>query len=126
MELTEKERLMLVKKKEIICGLTLKILDMAYDSKNALQIKKNMTTILSALNAIASYSDSKNYNLNQFTNGVNALFDLMSSEIQIKIWILSPKAIETTCNYANSVRFDFTKKDFKITLPKIDFSIFKT
>jgi hypothetical protein len=126
MELTEKERLMLVKKKEIICGVTLQTLGMANDPKNALEIKKNLTTILSKLNAIASYSDSKNYDLNQFTKGVNALFDLMSIEKEMKIWILSPKGIEKVCNFANSVRFDFTRKDFKIILPKIDFSIFKT
>ena len=125
MELPEKERLMLVKKKEIICGLTLKILDMAHDPKNALEIKKNLTTILSELNAIASYSDSKNYDLNQFTKGVNALFDLMSREKEMKIWILSPKAIENVCNYANSMRFEFVKKTFKIHIPKIDISIFR-
>jgi len=117
---------MLVKKKEIICGLTLKILDMAHDQKNALEIKKNMTTILSELNAIASYAHCSNYDLNRLTTGVNALFMLMSSEVDGDAWILSPIAIEAQCNYANSVRFDFTKKDFKIALPKIDLSIFKT
>jgi hypothetical protein len=125
MELTEKERLMLVKKKEIICGATLKILDMAHDPKNALEIKKNMTHVLSELNSISSYSDSKNVDLNQFTKAVNALFDLMSGEKDIGTWILSPRAIETVCNYANSIRFDFTKKDFKIHIPKIDISIFR-
>jgi hypothetical protein len=50
--------------------------------------------------------------------GVNALFDLMSREKQMGIWILSPKAIEKTFNYANSVRFDFTKKGLKINIPK--------
>ena len=125
MELTEKERLMLVKKKEIICGLTLKILDIAHDPKNALVVKKNLTTILSEINAIASYSDSKNYDLNQFTKSVNALFDLMSREKEIRIWILSPKAIENVCNYANSMRFEFVKKKFKIHIPKIDISIFR-
>lgn len=118
MEMTEKERLMLVKKKEEICGLTLWILGNMYDPKNAVGIKKNFTTILSELNTIASYSDSKNYDLNQFTNGVNALFDLMTREIQMKMWLISPKAIERTCNYANSVRFDFNKKSLKITFPK--------
>ena len=125
MELTEKERLMLVKKKEIICGLTLKILDMAHDSKNALEIKKNMITILSELSAIASYSDSKNYDLNQFTESVNALFDLMSLEKDEKIWILSPRGIENVCKSANSIRFEFVKKTFKIHIPKIDISIFR-
>jgi hypothetical protein len=125
MELTENERLMLVKKKETICGLTLKILDMAHDPKNALEIKKNLTTILSELNAIASYSDSKNYNLNQFTISVNSLFDLMWLEKEGKIWIASPKGIEYICNFANSIRFEFKKK-FKIRIPKIDISLFRT
>jgi hypothetical protein len=118
MEITEKERLMLVEKKELICGLTLKVLDMAHDPQNSLQIKKNVTAILSELNTIASYSDSKNYDLNQFTIGVNALFDLMSREKEMKMWTLSPRGIEKVCNFANSVRFDFTKKGFKIVLPK--------
>jgi hypothetical protein len=118
MEITEKERLMLVGKKELICGATLKILDMAHDPKNAVEIKKNLTTVLSELNTIASYSDSKNYDLNQFTNGVNALFDLMTREIQMKMWLLSPRGIEKTCNYANSVRFGFNKKGLKIAFPK--------
>jgi hypothetical protein len=126
MELTEKERLMLVKKKETICGLTLEILDMAHNPENELEIKKKATAILSELNAIASYSDSTNYNLNQFTKSVNALFDLMSREKEMKMWILSPRGIENVCNFANSVRFNFAKKDFKITLPKIDLTIFKT
>lgn len=81
-------------------------------------IKENLTTILSLLNTIASYSDSKNYDLNQFTVSVNALFDLMSRERQMKMWLISPRAIEKVCNFANSVRFDFTKKGFKLVLPK--------
>jgi hypothetical protein len=117
---------MLVKKKETICGLTLEILDMAHNPENELEIKKKATAILSELNAIASYSDSTNYNLNQFTKSVNALFDLMSREKEMKMWILSPRGIENVCNFANSVRFNFAKKDFKITLPKIDLTIFKT
>ena len=35
MEITEKERLMLVKKKETICGATLKILEMKDEPKNS-------------------------------------------------------------------------------------------
>jgi len=120
MEITETERLMLIKKKEQICGATLQILDMACNSNKEVEIKKNFTTILSLLNQIASYSDSKNYDLNEFTKGVNTLFSLMAQEIRLKIWTLSPRAIETTCNYANSVRFDFTKKGLKLTLPKIN------
>jgi hypothetical protein len=116
MEMTEKERLMLVEKKELICRLTLKNIDMAHDPQNALEIKKNFTTILLELNTVASYSDSKNYDLNQFTEAANALFRLMS--LEGRRWTLVPLGIENVCNFANSVRFDFTKKRFKIALPK--------
>jgi len=125
MEISEQERLMLVKKKELICGLTLKVLDMANDSQNEVKIKKNLTMMLSLINTIASYSDSKNYDLNLYTKGMNALFDLMSKEKRLKTWALSPKVIESACNYANSIRFEFVKKDFKIHIPKIDISIFR-
>jgi len=126
MEITETERLMLIKKKEEICGLTLQNLDMAHDPQKEVEVKKNFTTIISLLNQIASYSDSKNYDLDQFTTGMNSLFNLMSQEKRtLKKWLLSPRAIEMTCNCANSVRFDFTKKGLKISIPKIDISIFR-
>ncbi|HLE75340.1 MAG TPA: hypothetical protein VI864_04760 [Candidatus Bathyarchaeia archaeon] len=121
--MTETERLMLVKKKETICGATLKILEMAYDPKNSLEIKKNFQYILEGLSTMATYSDSKNYDLNRFTEQVNILFDLMDNEVKIKIWILAPRAIGKMCNYANSINFNFTKKGFKLTLPKINLNI---
>lgn len=125
MELSEQERLMLVKKKEEICGLTLQILDMAHDPQNAVKIKKDMTMILSLVNTIASYSDSKNYDLDHFAKVVDTVFELMSLEKEMEIWDGSPEAIENICNYANSIRFEFVKKDFKIHIPKIDISIFR-
>ena len=89
------------------------------EPENELEIKKNMTTILSELNTIASYSDSKNYNLDKFTKSMDALFQLMTSEKEKGRWNLSPRAIEHVCNVTNSARFDFTKKGFKIVLPEI-------
>lgn len=130
MELTEKERLMLGEKKEEIRKLTTEILDMASSVRtkpeNALEIKKKFTSILSHLNYIASYSDSKNYDLDQFTRSINMLFVMMDREKLTNRWSLSPLAIGTMCNLANSVRFNFTKRDVKIHLPKIDFAIFRT
>ena len=120
MEITEQERLILVKKKESICALTWKILDLKNDPKNIEEIKKYFTSILSELNTIASYSDSKNYDLNYFTIGVTQLFLIMSKEENSKIWISSPLVIEIACNFANSMRFDFTKKGLKIYFPKIN------
>jgi hypothetical protein len=126
MELTEKERLMLTEKKEEIRKLTTEILDLASKPENALEIKKKFTSILSHLNTIACYSDSKNYNLDVYTQGINLLFVMMDREKHSKIWISSRLMIQMCCNYANSVRFNFTKRDVKIHLPKIDLSIFRT
>ncbi len=120
MEITETERLELVRNQQSICGATMKILEVHEDPKNISQIKQHFSIILQLLNTNASYCDAKNCNLNQYTESVNALFDLMSREKEMKMWILSPKAIERLCNYANTIRFDFTKKDLKITLPKIN------
>ncbi len=125
MELSEKERLMLIKKKENICGATLKLLSIAHDPKNVLEIKKGFTLILSLLTSIASYSDAKNVDLNKFTKYVNELFDLMWLEKE-GVWISSPKVIDYLCNQANSIRFEFGKKKFKINIPKIDISIIRT
>jgi hypothetical protein len=126
MELTEKERLMLTEKKEEIRRLTTEILDLASKPENELEIKKKFTSILSHLNTIASYSDSRNYNLEKFTEGINLLFERMAFEKYLKLWISSPLEIEICCNFANSVRFNFTRRDVKIHLPKIDLSIFRT
>ena len=123
MELTEKERLMLVEKKEEIRKLTMEILDMLNDPEKEIEskeIKKRITSILSLLSTIASYSKSKNYDLNRLTNAAN----IICVGLDLSKEVLIP-AIEVFCNIVNSVRFDFTKSGIKIHIPKIDFSIFK-
>jgi hypothetical protein len=124
MELTEKERLMLTKKKEEICGLTLKILDMSHDREKILEIEKDFTTIISLLNQIADYSNTK-HNLDELTKAINMLFLQMEKENVCKVWHSSKFTIKVACNYINSVKFDFTKRDLKINIPKIDLSLFK-
>jgi hypothetical protein len=127
MEIAEKERLLLIGKKGLICGLTLEILELVNDSRNSLEIKKKMTTILSELSAIAYYSDSKNYDLNAITDLAGNIFDLLRhypakviEDVMPDYWKeLIVRRIELFCNVANSIRFDFTKKGFKIVLPKI-------
>lgn len=119
MEITEKERRMLVKKKEKIRNATLKILEMFSHQTNCLEIKKQFQFILEGLSTIASYSDSKNYDLDKYTVQVDALFKLMTSEDAQNIWILSPIAIEHICIITNSVEFQLTKKKRAIVLPKI-------
>jgi hypothetical protein len=117
MQITETERLMLTKKKEEICGLTLQILDIAHDKQKELEIKKKFTTIISLLSQIASYSETK-HDLNGLTKAINLLFLKMDQEKLGPYWIASPITIEMACNFLNSVRFNFTKSGLKITLPK--------
>jgi len=86
-----------------------------------------MTNILSELSAIASYSDFKNYDLNAITDLAGNIFDLLTDypakvieDIIPNYWKeLIVRRIEFFCNAVNSIRFDFTKKGFKIILPKI-------
>jgi hypothetical protein len=87
-------------------------------TRKTLEIKKGFQVILEGLSTMASYSDSKNYDLDKFTIAVNGLFLWMRKEKRRKMWIVSPITIEILCNYANSVRFNFTKKGFKLVLPK--------
>jgi hypothetical protein len=125
MEITETERLMLIKKKEEICGLTLQILEMAHDPERELEIKKNFSTIISLLSQIASYSKTK-HNLNELTTEITLLFFEMTKErVMEECWSASPLEIEVICNFVNAVKFDFTKNDVILKIPKIDFSIFK-
>lgn len=90
-----------------------------------MEIKKKFTSILSYLNTTASYSDSKNYDLDKYTQHMNSLFLLMEHETDGRKWIFSPSAMEAMYNYANSARFNLTKRDVKIHFPKIDLTFFR-
>ena len=132
MELSETERRKLVEKKEEILKLTTEILSAANYSEKALLLKKKITSVLSAVSVIASYSDTKNYNLDTLTEAANEIFNLMWAPSHVNealapiFWTTNVASkIELFCNYANSIRFDFAKKDIKIYLPKIDISLFR-
>jgi hypothetical protein len=124
MELTEKERLMLVQKKEEILKLTKEILDIMKDPKQALEIKKKMTSILSLISTIACYTESKNYNLNPLEHAATLIFLQMDKSEED--WTLCSLFIEYFCNIVNSIQFNFIKRGIKITIPKIDISIIRT
>jgi hypothetical protein len=131
MELTEKERLMLVEQKKEIRKLTTEILGMSNDPKKAMLLKKRITAVLSVISTIASYSDSKNYQIEDLTVAANEIFGLMFAPTHVNeaiasvFWTNVESKIGLFCNYANSVRFDFTKRGVKIYLPKIDISLFR-
>lgn len=123
MELSENERLMLVKKKEEILKLTTEILDIKNDPEQALEIKKKITNILSLLSTISSYAQSKydSSNLWYLTTQIFMEMDLLGNE-----WTVISPLIEVFCNTVNFIEFKFTKKSISLKIPKIDLSLFKT
>ena len=124
MELTEKERLMLVEKKQEIRKLTEDIFDLVADvEKNGVEIKKKVNGILSLFSVIASYTNSKNnltLPLIQFATWIFHLIDETPSMHRV-----ITTDLEFFCNTVNSVTFNFTKKDLKINIPKIDVTLFR-
>ena len=127
MELTEKERLLLVEKKKQIQKLTAEILEIMEDQKQAKRIKKKITNILSILSVIGSYVKSKDYNLRLFSLMAEEIFEELNNQLLKEDLFVhfTVKKIEEFCIYVNSIQFDFTRKDLKIIFPKIDLSIFR-
>jgi hypothetical protein len=143
MQITETERLMLIKKKEEICGATLQIHRLESDPKNSLTIKENIQIILSLLSSIGSYADIKNKELSEVCNMAIRIQDRINnhhwllakkyekneqsstargllSEMDIEgQWNLRIKDLEYFCSVVNSIDFKFQeKKGLKIILPK--------
>jgi len=142
MEITEKERLLLVKKKEEIYTQTCEILDIIHnapplitESKKITELKKRITGILSNISIVASYADSKSHKLEPLTTIANTLFSMMSSHerfisktrdkeeedfvrlLNDYAWQLIVKYTDLFCNIVNSIQFKLTKKGLKITVP---------
>jgi len=127
MELTEKIKLELIKKMDEISKLTREILQIENDPEQTVEIKKKMTTILSLIRTIASFSKSRNvdqrlWSLNVFTT---SLFHIMDVCKRKNNWSLAIFHIDLFCNIVNSMRFDLTGRHIKIEIPKIDLSVFK-
>ena len=123
MELTEKEQLLLVEKKEEIRKLTEEIIELTSDlKKNEAELKKKVTAILSLISTIASYTNSKNLDMLTLIAFVHHMFH--SAELGLNK--TATTEINLFCNVVNSLTFNFTKKDLKINIQKIDLSVFKT
>ena len=127
MELTEKIRLELINKMDEISKSTREILQIEDDPEKVTEIKKRMTTILSLIRTIASFSKSSNvdqrlWSLNVFTT---SLFYCMDACKKKDTWPLVILKIDLFCNIVNSMRFDLTGRHIKVEIPKIDLSVFK-
>lgn len=98
MELTAKERLMLVELKEEIRKLTTEILELIIPFDNSLEIQKRITSILSKLNTIASFSETVNDKvLIALMRAANELFDIVdeTAHMQVKLDALEEKIKQT-------------------------------
>lgn len=95
--------------------ITEELLDLATNAeKNEVEIKKKITGVLSLVSTIASYSKSKNYDLDKITTMANMTYQMLG----IENYALSDFMLKGFCNAVNSIRFDFTKKDLKINNSK--------
>ena len=125
MEITEKERLMLVEKKDEIRKISLEMYDIVEDETMELKekknrIKKDMISIISILDIIGSYAKVKDDNLQRFQRMSLYIFYIMDG-----LEYISKPAIEIFCNAVNGITFDFSKRSIKIIFPKIDISFLK-
>ena len=116
MEITEKERLMLVRKKGEIRRLTEEILEnIPTNGENSIQIRKKVTGILSLISTIESYSNSKNYGVDRMREMANFIF----SQLDLTCYVVADVALQIFCNTVNSIRFNFAHKGLKVHFPKI-------
>ena len=111
MELSENERERLVKKKEEIFKITSEIINNYEPGENQIEIKDKLNHVLSLLTTIAGYAEPDR-DLNSFTKFV----------IHLSLNLETPGydtslSLQAFCTIANSIKFDFTKKRFKITIP---------
>jgi hypothetical protein len=125
-EITEKERLMLVEKKDEIKKITLELYDIISDKSMSLKgketkIKKDLTSIISILSVIGSYAKIKGDEIRRF--------ELMAISISQSMELMGGVAeleIEIFCNEVNGITFDFSnRRNLKINIHKIDISLFR-
>jgi hypothetical protein len=126
MELSEKERQMLVEKKAEIRKLTDDIVELSEDlKKNRIEIKKRISGILSSISVIASFTSSKKIDMIAFAQFSEILFWHLD-KYSLKYPYPITTDLDIFCNIANSIRFDFTTRGLKVKINKIDLSIFRT
>lgn len=124
MELTEKERLLLVGKKEEIRKLTEDIIELTTDiNSNKIEIQKKVQGVLSLISTLACYTNSK-----LDMRSIVGLSEYISQLMQMEPCLerSSKTVLAFFCNIANTMTFNFTKRDLKISIQKIDLSLIKT
>ena len=129
MEITKKERQKLLKKRNAIRKLTLRILEMAHDPKNLEEIKKNIMATLSQLSEITSclYPTHKSFPIFQSwaVSRADYIFRSISfavineKTVDPLLWKAIVPDLTAFAKVVNSVSFDFTETGLKIILPAL-------
>ena len=112
MEISETERLQILQEKEKIKVISNEIFDIHHDLTNKTEILKRMSQILNHLSSIANYTGST-YDVNNLRRDIYDIEDLWNSdgcENRVR------NKIRDFCNDANSITFDFTKSEKKLTI----------
>lgn len=120
MELTEKERLKLIEKKEELLKVTRELRDITPDDKNAIEIKKKIDHIISIISTIASFTKT-DLRLDSLTKLAEHII-LTGESIG---WENEAIMIDMFCVLVNSINFKFTRTSVTINIPKIDFNLIK-
>lgn len=125
MKLSEKERLMLVEKKDEIRKLTNEISDNVHTKPDAVFIKNKINSILSLLSIISSYSDSKSHNLDEFVRYTMMLNISVQDYNSSHRWHTVATRLDLWCNMVNSIRFNLTDKKAFINIRNFDLNVLK-
>jgi len=107
MELSENERLMLVRKKEEISKI---ISEIKTSNLNIPQKIAKINEVISLLSTIESYA-KPDRDLSAFSKLAIQISYMLESGFD------SDVTIDIFCTAANSVKFDFTKRGLKISIP---------
>lgn len=120
-ELTERERLLLIEKKDEIRKVTEEILDSYADPSRWGEINKDLNHVMSLLSTIGSFSKA-----DRDLNNLSKLALFIANYGGHIGYSFMRVHIEAFCTAANSVQFEFTKAGIKLHIPKIDLSLFKS
>lgn len=124
MELTERERLLLIEMKDEIRKVTEEILECYADPKRWGEINKKLNHVLSLLSTLGSFSKADR-NIDKFTKAAQFISGHGGLHGSLEGYQFLRVQIEAFCAAANSVRFEFTKGGIELHIQKIDLSLFK-
>jgi hypothetical protein len=113
MELSENERIILIKKKEEISKITTEIFDIYQDPDNRHDVLNKITQILNCLSVIASYAPRNE----RFTSLVRDVIDIDTLYDSEGSKSLTEFHIRKFCYFANYIVFEFKKDGINIRIP---------